>query len=221
MNRNVLQERIDQIGERPTAGPLPLLQKHVEGATLYADRDAALVHLPKFCNFAEIGVGYGGFSEEVKKVLRPSLFDAYDLFQWHHIPVIWGKPSADTLKGKTHREFYEGRFAADIREARMRVFEGDSSTLMENQPDRFYDVIYVDGDHELEGVWRDAQVAMRKLKDDGYLIFNDYIMFDQGVPYGIVQVANFLCVKLDWRVEYFALHGGMYCDMCVRRKGAW
>jgi hypothetical protein len=44
---------------------------------------------------------------------------------------------------------------------------------MERQPDSTYDVIYIDGDHSLDGVTSDAYVSARKLKSDGVLVFNE------------------------------------------------
>lgn len=169
---------------------------------------------------AEIGVAYGDFSERLCTVLNPELFDAYDLFRLHELSEIWGRRSAETFQGRSHRAFYEERFAGRIGEGRMRVFEGDSTAGMAERPDAFYDVIYVDGDHAYPGVRRDAEVAQSKLKPHGYLVFNDYIMSDHtaNAPYGVVQVVNELCVDGDWRVYYFALQAAMFCDICLVRR---
>lgn len=207
-----------------TAGlplPLPLRREHVQGARLYATRDDALEALPTGGRVAEIGVAYGDFSERLCDALSPALFDAYDLFRLHEIEVIWGRRSAETFHGRSHRGFYEERFAERIAAGEMRLFEGDSSTLMANScPDQFYEVIYIDGDHSYDGVCRDTQAALAKIKRHGYLVFNDYIMADHtgNAPYGVVQVVNKLCVSGDWRVHYLALQAAMFCDICLVRQ---
>lgn len=198
--------------------PTALLQKHIEGAHLFANRDVALASLPQGGRFAEIGVAYGDFSQKVIDTLKPARFDAYDIFRLHEIETIWGRPSAETFQGRSHREFYEARFADHIGSGRMHVFEGDSSTMLSDQPDGSYDVIYIDGDHTLDAVRRDAAVAVRKVAKNGFLVFNDYIIGDHhGWPYGVVQTVNTLCTDAGWRVRYLALNNMMFCDICLGR----
>ncbi|OBQ69576.1 hypothetical protein A8146_29905 [Mesorhizobium loti] len=200
--------------------PLSLVQEHVEKARIFATREDALATLPRGGKFAEIGVAFGDFSEHVLRTLEPTRFDAFDIFRLHEVETIWGRPSVETFRGQTHRQFYEGRFAGEVASGRMRIFEGDSSHLMAQQRDEFYDIIYIDGDHTLEGVLRDAEVAARKLSKDGYLVFNDYIMADHASnsPYGIVQVVNWLCANMGWRVHYLALQRMLFCDICLVRS---
>jgi Methyltransferase domain len=89
-----------------------------------------------------------------------------------------GKPSADVFKGESHRTYYEGRFHQQIDSGQLSVFEGDSSAKMAQRDDGRYDVIYIDGDHSYDGVLRDAEIAARKIRHDGFLVFNDYTMAD-------------------------------------------
>ena len=199
--------------------PLGLSGGHVAGAVLYADRSAALVHHPRRGMIAEIGVGYGDFSEELLTSLQPLEFHAFDLFPWQPDYVLWGRPAWETLQGKSHHEFFLDRFATSIDNGQSFVHMGDSVETLADIPDQYFDMIYVDGDHSLEGVSRDAVAAARTLKPDGYLVFNDYVMFDHinDCHYGIVHVVNDMCVNQGWRVEYLALDAGMHCDICIRR----
>jgi len=43
-------------------------------------------------------------------------------------------------------------------------------------PDNFFDIIYIDGNHEPEFVLEDAVLSFRKLKKNGILIFDDYCL---------------------------------------------
>jgi len=180
----------------------PLLQEHVDGAVLYAHRTRALESLPRGGVVAEIGVALGDFSQAMLTYLAPCRFDAFDLFI-----------------GLSHRAQYERRFADEIAAGKLHVHEGDSSLEMEKQPDSTYDVIYIDGDHSYEGVMRDANTSARKLKSDGILIFNDYIIFDyiHGVPYGVVPVVHEFCVNRGWKVVYFTLCEHLFNDIALRR----
>jgi Methyltransferase domain len=190
------------------------------GAVLYADRVRALEALPRGGVVAEIGVALGDFSQAMLTYLAPCRFDAFDLFKLHEAQSFWGRSSADWFGGLSHRTQYERRFADEIAAGKLHIHEGDSSQEMDKQPDSTYNAIYIDGDHTPEGVMRDAEISARKLKSDGILIFNDYIIFDHtvGVPYGVVPVVNEFCVNRGWRVLFFALQNHLFCDIALRRS---
>ena len=195
----------------------PLADHHLAGAVLYADRAAALAHLPRHAIVAEVGVGFGDFSDVLLDALEPLEFHAIDLFPWQPHYVLWERPAHETLQGKTHHEYYVDRFAPSIARGQTRVHIGDSVDVLTALPDGHFDVIYIDGDHAYEGVKRDAEVAARKLKPNGHLVFNDYVLFDHinDCHYGIVPVVNDMCVRLGWQVEYLALDAGLHCDICI------
>ena len=67
---------------------------------------------------------------------------------------------------------------------------------------------------------KDAFASISKLKKNGILIFNDYIMHDHiaNYPYGIVQVVNELCVNHDWKITALALESQMFCDVALERS---
>jgi hypothetical protein len=87
-------------------------------------------------------------------------------------------------------------------------------------------MIYVDADHSYRSVRRDVNVSKQKVKDDGILILNDYIMFDHyhvaepNIPvwYGVVQVVNQLVVEENFEVIGFAFAKHMFCDIALRRR---
>jgi predicted O-methyltransferase YrrM len=54
------------------------------------------------------------------------------------------------------------------------VKRGYSNTELLTFADEFFDIIYVDGNHEPEYVLEDAVLSFRKLKSGGFLIFDDY-----------------------------------------------
>jgi hypothetical protein len=40
--------------------------------------------------------------------------------------------------------------------------------------DNFFDIAYIDGNHETEFVYKDAVMTFPKVKSGGYIIFDDY-----------------------------------------------
>jgi hypothetical protein len=177
--------------------PAPLTDEHVRNCQLSASREELLERLPKGGFVAEIGAETGHFSEIIYAITQPrelALFDLCDQFQY------------------------------PIRERNgVRFFDGDSSLcLQSNFPDNYFDFIYIDGDHSLEGVWRDIVVAKRKVKTNGFLVFDDYQLFShyEGFQaYGVVQCVNHLCVTDNWEFLYYAFRSDYagYDNVAIRR----
>ena len=54
------------------------------------------------------------------------------------------------------------------------INRGYSNNEIPNFQDEFFDIIYIDGNHEPEYVLEDAVLSFRKLKKGGIMIFDDY-----------------------------------------------
>lgn len=54
------------------------------------------------------------------------------------------------------------------------INRGYSNIELVKYPDNFFDIIYIDGNHEPEYVLEDAVMSFRKLKIGGIMIFDDY-----------------------------------------------
>ena len=57
---------------------------------------------------------------------------------------------------------------------KIRITRGYSNLEIPKFDDEFFDIIYIDGNHEPEFVLEDAVLSFRKLKKDGIMIFDDY-----------------------------------------------
>ena len=54
------------------------------------------------------------------------------------------------------------------------LHRGFSDDIVPTFSNDFFDIIFVDGNHETEFVYRDGKMAFDKLKSRGYIIFDDY-----------------------------------------------
>lgn len=54
------------------------------------------------------------------------------------------------------------------------IIRGYSNLEIPKFQDEFFDIIYIDGNHEPEYVLEDAVLSFRKLKKNGIMIFDDY-----------------------------------------------
>jgi hypothetical protein len=70
-------------------------------------------------------------------------------------------------------------------------------------------------------VKRDIEISKKKIRHDGYLIFNDYTYWSplECMKYGVIEAVNELCAEEDWEVLFFSLNPRLYCDVAIRRRG--
>lgn len=195
----VMRPGAERMGAHLFGAPLALPDAAVEGARLFASREAALKALPKGGRVAELGTQAGRYARRILEACRPDELHLFDL-------------EFDTLRA------HAPEVAGD---ARVRLHLGDSSTMLAALPDRSFGWIYVDGDHSEAGVRRDAECAARKIGEGGFLVFNDYTVWSplELTDYGTVPVVNALLAGGNWEVAYLALHPLMYCDIALRRRG--
>ncbi len=196
-----------------------LPQRLLDGARLLPNRIEMLPLLPRHAIFAEVGVGTGGFSRLVLSICKPSLFVAIDQFRLHELQTLWGQPTDQVFGGRTHAQAYGADFAEAIAAGRMRVLEGESDECLARLEDASIDVIYLDADHRYEFVRRDLAVARRKVREDGWIIVNDYLMvaeLEASIAYGVVHATNEFMLEHDWGMQYFALQPRMFCDVALR-----
>ncbi len=164
----------------------------------------------------EIGVAVGDFSDFLLRSLQPRLFVAIDTFELRTIPAHWGQSTA-SFGEQTHLEYYRKRF--EHYGSRVRIDVARSHEALAGYLDESFDLIYIDALHDYENVRQDANLAARKLKRSGVIVFNDYTMFDPltNTPYGVVPAVNELVLEGGWRIVGFALQQHMFCDIAIRR----
>jgi hypothetical protein len=176
------------------------LGKHsLRRCRLLPDRVELLKHLPRRARVAELGTYYGSFAKQILETCAPIELALFDL-TFHLLDAAY--------------------FAPHIELGRVRLHEGDSSTLLRTFPDEHFDWIYIDGDHSFEGVSKDIAVAKTKIKRNGLLVFNDYTVFSplERCQYGVQRAVNDLCLNDDFEILFFALHVLGYHDVCLRRR---
>lgn len=200
-------------------GLTTLKQEHVNNTKVYANRIEALNHWPKNSIVAEIGVGFGNHTDAILSIVNPERYDGFDLFVLDKGEPYYGPSLAEILQGKTHYQFYIDKYHDEISSGKIKIYYGNSSVEIQKISNSMYDVVYIDGDHSILAVYQDTKASIPKLKENGLLVFNDYVRFDEDrQPYGIIEVVNDLCNNHNWIVEYFAFQNLMYCDIALKRK---
>lgn len=215
----VVQQRGEDTKHPDIVQAVELSLSHLQNAKILPNRDHILPLMPKNGVVAEVGVALGEFSRKIIDVMQPRHFIAVDLFELHKLDIIWGQKTQSIFKGATHEEYYRQRFQSEIQKGTVGVKKGLSYAMMQEFPDRHFDMIYVDAAHDYQSVRKDIEVCNKKVKHDGFMVMNDYTMFDPLImqPYGVVQATNEFCIREGWEVIYLALQPCMFCDLVLRK----
>ncbi len=173
----------------------------LEGAELLPNRYALMDKVVQGGVMAEIGIDRGDFSLEILKRCKPEKLHLFDI------------DISRLVNPEIRTELASGS-------GRLKTHVGDSSTNMGRMPDAYFDMIYVDGDHEYSGVVKDIEAILPKIKPDGVLIFNDYTVWSAASMFhcGVARAVNELCLAHPWKFRYLALQSMMYNDVMLVRE---
>ena len=153
--------------------------------TCYRNTDAWYPFIPVFdfkdkpIRYLEIGVHSGC------NVMRVAL--SYALHENSKIYCVdpWvDYAEYEEYKGKQHTVYEEFQaninLLAAVHKNKIVVQRGFSHEEVIKFQENYFDIIYVDGNHEAQFVFEDASLSFRRLKVGGYIIFDDYF-WSEGV----------------------------------------
>lgn len=198
------------------AGELP--KESLQYTRVLASRYEAVELLPRGMVAAEVGVAYGDFSDFIIRTMQPSHFYAIDYFNKDNPQIsFWGRNDLRDA-GMTHEDWYRKRFADLIHADKMTVCSGFSWDCLERFEDDFFDYLYIDAGHDYESVKKDIEVAVRKVKHNGYIQFNDYTLWDMfcGEYYGVVPAVNEMVRRTRSQILYYCFDTYRFDDIVIR-----
>jgi predicted O-methyltransferase YrrM len=121
-------------------------------------------------HYLEIGTFYGIHAIKVSEKLTNADSKIYCIDPWEDYDqyteykgkqnTIWNSFNENLSKCENKNKF--------------EIHRGFSDNIVPTFPDNYFDIIYVDGNHETEYVYRDGCMSFQKLKKGGYMIFDDY-----------------------------------------------
>lgn len=163
-------------------------------------REDILELMPKGGICAEVGTQTGNFAKLILSTLRPCKLHIYDI---------------------DYTPFDHAYFQPTIHQGTVQLHQGDSSTLLGQLPDRHFDFIYIDGDHSYDGVLKDLDQSARKIKDNGWIVCNDYTIYSplEKIKYGVYRAVNEFCVDRGFEIIYLGLHPWGYHDVALQKRG--
>ncbi len=123
---------------------------------------------------AEIGVWKGDFSNLILDIASPKklhLIDPWE-FQSEFSERMYGGSVAKSQRDMDLiYEDVKGRFS---KFPNVILNKGKSEKVLQEFPDRYFDWVYIDGNHYYEYVLKELQICFSKVKDGGIIAGDDY-----------------------------------------------
>ena len=99
------------------------------------------------------------------------------------------------------------------------VKQGLSDTCLAACVNGFFDILCIEADRSYKVVQCDIQAGLPKMKPDGPMVFNGYVLHGHlGYhKFGVVRAVNERVLSSQWRVAGFFLQRHMSGDIALRR----
>ena len=181
--------------------PVPALKaRHLQNCKVLEDRDVMLEYMPQGAVCAELGIYLCDYSEKILRTTNPSKLHLIDNDQ-------------EAIR------IARDRFRDEISSGIVEVCYGDTGDVVSSMPASYFDWIYIDAAHHYEGVKRDLDSSLPKLKPEALIAMNDYVFFGPSdfFKFGVMEAANQFCIKNDFELIYYALQGRGYNDIVLRK----
>ncbi len=155
--------------------------------------------LPENAKIAEIGVFKGDFAKEILKT-NPSHLYLIDC--WEKGEVVSGDADGNNVEHiKNAEDLYHKNVKQFRFQSNVSIHRDYSFNILPTFEDHSLDAIYIDGDHSYEGVKKDLELAVRKVKKYGLIMGHDYDMnmakARTRYEFGVKRAVDELCVKYN------------------------
>lgn len=122
-------------------------------------------------NYLEIGTFYGANIISVAHTYgNHSDSKLYCIDPWEDYADY---PEYKNEQSKIYKSFINNIESSGVKD-KIIINRGYSNQELLKMEDNFFDIIYIDGNHEPEYALEDAVLSFRKLKSGGIMIFDDY-----------------------------------------------
>ena len=199
-------------------------QSQLGDSRIYSSREEYIKTLPSNCDYMELGVAWGYYSEIVANLKNPSSIDLVDWYNqdlkcwsWRKFGSCQCEPKHQLLyTPETHQEYITNKFSIYNN---VNVIKGHVPKILENISKK-YDYIYIDITNERKIIRETLNKVKNMVKPGGIIGLNDYLIYDgiiEDVPYGTYQSVNeFLFFNKNWSVDAIALHPLGFYDIYLR-----
>ena len=113
-----------------------------------------------------------------------------------------------TIDSRTNLPQFEERTAGY--EHRINRITADSKNILPDLPSDFYEMIFIDGNHEYEGFKRDFELSWPLLKEHGWIVIDDVLhKYNFDKDYGIIKAMSELAFQYDFKFTIYPVASGI------------
>jgi Methyltransferase domain len=203
--------------------------KHRAMLFVMADRDVLLQCVPKGGRVAELGVYTGEHAALMLETVRCEELHLVDYWQYQpreHIPFPdtpahfealervtrqYMGPDPNVTLERCYQQAVE-RFAGD---PRVTIHRERTAEAVAGFADGWFDLIYVDANHQYEYVLRDLLEYAPKLKPGGLMILNDHYDSAEGRDQNLGIVGAAAAFTKRSHFDYIALTSAPWSDLAI------
>ena len=204
-----------------------------------ADRPSLYHGFKKNINVCEIGVQTGANAFSLYKIIQPKklyLIDPWKVNSWEWLKeknkfsdeliklyketLIKMHPEADIENpDKSYQYFYEEILRHFKDKDGVEVIRKFSEDSVNDIPDGSLELLYVDGNHSYEYVYRDLSIYEKKLNNQGIIMGNDFLKSRKDptlTHYEVIPaVLDFCRERPEWHI--FVINNDRYADFILSR----
>lgn len=161
---------------------------------IFKTRQELLLSLPKNMKIAEVGVFKGELSKFIFKDLCPNELFLIDLFEGGTWSGDQNGENMQFANMSDQLEFLKKHFEKC---ENVKFLKGYSHSQLQNIPNEYLDLVYIDASHEYEDVKKDLSISFTKVKKHGFICGHDYEI--NRFP-GVVKAVNEFCENLKLKI---------------------
>jgi hypothetical protein len=156
----------------------------------YNTRTELLDLIPENSTILEIGVFKGDFSKEIINKTKFKKLFFVDIWQGEY--GSGDKDGNNHLIVESMESVYISLYKQVLDNPDIHFIRMDSTNFLKNWYDKYFDAIYVDGDHTEEMVYSDLVLSLDKIKNGGLLMGHDY-----GSCWGVTNAVTKFCKEYN------------------------
>jgi hypothetical protein len=150
--------------------------------------------LPSESVCLEVGVLRGDFSKGILEYVKPKklfLIDPWGEEDGKNDTLRYSTGASPIKSNEETLSFVQGRFSNEINEGAVVLKRGFSENLIKTFPNNYFDFIYIDASHLYESVKADLEIALPKLRKNGFLCGDDYTFWaTEEKGFGVVRAVD-------------------------------
>ncbi len=175
---------------------------------VFETRDEMLSVLPANPVIAELGVFDGDYSERIFAICNPKELVLIDY--WGDGNIVSGNENGDNIRHITGAKLYANVVAKLGDKPNVKIFKDWTSKILQF-PDNYFDMVYIDANHEYDGVSKDLEYCMAKVKHGGWIMGHDYEMNNAktkaSFKFGVRKASLDFCKKYHQKVTIKGMDG--------------